>query len=113
MFYGRAMTPDCEITGRTDGAPASMADYQALFAASNRPHKFAAVEVGFESGTLRSAALVLKGLDCGRCHHYFVNGPGDRRVCEIMRLPSEAAVPEFGTCRFWNQDGKFPLLRVI
>jgi len=92
-----------DITG-----PATFADYKTLFDPCNRRRKFDPAEVGFAvppNGGI--------GYRCEDCHHYFVNGPRDRRVCEIMRLPQESPVPQKGTCRFWNRDGKFPLLKVL
>ncbi len=100
--------PECAITGRLNGERARVEDYQEYFDPCNRPHKFASVEVGF---TIPAPGSI--NYRCGDCRHYFVNGPRDRRVCEIMRLPGEAAVPMLGACRFWNREGKYPLLNIL
>jgi len=110
---GTELSDSCEITGRTNGLPATLDDYNALFQSCNRPHKFTAEEVGFtflESYLITDRA---KAPVCGGCRHWFVNHASNRVVCEIMRLPDESNVPSSGTCRFQNVNGEFPLLRVL
>lgn len=100
--------PECEITGRLDGKKATRADYEALFDPCERPHKFSAEEVGFVIPTNGKRTY-----SCFDCRHWFTNRASGRLVCEIMRLPGEKPVPASGVCRFWNVDGKFPLLKVL
>jgi hypothetical protein len=98
-----------QITGRTSGNPASLADYEALFRAEERPHKFSAQEVGF----IMPIHLGQSRFRCGSCRHWFMNPATGKAVCEIMRLPDEKNVPADATCRFWNVKGQFPLLRSL
>src|SRR5579864_9524270 len=93
-FY---MPAQCLITGRTNGAPATLEDYRNLFQVCNRPHKFSSDEVGF---IVNSPGPRF----CEGCRHWFVNPASTRFVCEIMRRPNEAPIPGAAVCRFWNVD---------
>lgn len=107
---------DCQITGLTNGQPATFADYSALFQPCERPRKFSAAEVGFTAGETGYSGVTggIVAHRCGTCRHWYIGPASGRAVCEIMRLQNEANVSNIGVCRFWNRNGTdYPLLSIL
>jgi hypothetical protein len=87
----------------TNGKGATRGDYNALL--DDRPRKFGPDEVDYSPQSDDTYV-------CCSCVHWFINPAQDAKVCEIVRLPTEADIPAQARCKFWTPDGGWlPLIK--